>query len=120
MRGDTNAHRASLLERSGAADGQGPTFRDSGPFNTYFHPIAFSVGHVDLALQSPLIAQFLEPVQRLVERDQLAHFLSRRVVAVADVDSARLLLFGSDDCGAVLLAAYIMGGRCSRAEEREK
>lgn len=70
------------------------------------HTVCPSVGHIDLALESPLVAQLLESVQRLGERDQLAHFLGGRVVAVADVDGARLLFFGADHCSTCLLVSF--------------
>lgn len=55
------------------------------------------VGHVDLVLQSPLITQLDESLQRLLQRDELAHLLRSRVVTVTDVDCASFLFFGTDD-----------------------
>lgn len=42
-------------------------------------------------------------LQRLLHRDQLALALRALVVAVADVDRARLGLLGTDNCVAVLV-----------------
>ena len=57
------------------------------------------VGHINPALETPLVAQLREPFERLLERDKFAHSLGVWVVAVADVHGAGFLFFGADDYG---------------------
>jgi hypothetical protein len=57
----------------------------------------FLFTHVDLVLQSPLVSQLGESLERLLQGDKLAHLLSGRIVPVADVDGAGFLFLGADD-----------------------
>lgn len=57
------------------------------------------VGHVNLVLETSLVAQLREPFERLLQRDEFTHFLGFWVVAIADVHGAGFLFFGADDYG---------------------
>ncbi len=48
--------------------------------------------------QPPLIPQLLQLAQRLTQRHQRALFLRGRIIAVADIEGAGCLLFGSYHC----------------------
>lgn len=60
-------------------------------------PLMSLLGHVDLVLQPPLVAEGGESLQGLLQRDQLALLLGGGIVAVADVDGARVSFCGADD-----------------------
>lgn len=68
------------------------------------------LAHVNLVLQSTLIPQPAEPLQCLLERNQFAHLLGCRIVAVADVHGAGFLFFRADDYTSTSAVIRSQGG----------
>lgn len=50
-----------------------------------------------LILEPPLLHQPLQLLHRVLQRHKLAHLLSRRIVAVADIDGTRITFLRAED-----------------------